>query len=173
MNPPTLSTDRLVLRPFEDADFPHAAAMWGDEDVVRFIGGKTRTRQDVWFASVRGRGMWDVKGYGNWTVIDRETGTFLGEVGFADFMRGIDPDLSQWPEAGWAFSRASWGRGIGSEAVGLAHDWLDRNRPGPSVCIIDEDHKASRRVAEKCGYEYWQMALLGDHPVMVFRRGGA
>ena len=171
MNPPTLTTDRLILRPFEEADYPHAAAMWADEDVVRFIGGRTRSAQDVWFACVRGRGMWDVKGFGNWSVIDRETGTYLGEAGFSDFCRGIEPDLSQWPEAGWAFARASWGRGVGSEAVRLIHRWLDETWPGQSVCIIDEDHAASRRIAEKTGYQVWQMAFLGDHPVTVFRRG--
>ncbi len=171
MNPPTLTTDRLLLRPFEEADFPHAAAMWGDADVVRYIGGKTRSPQEVWFASVRGRGMWDVKGYGGWSVIDRETGTYLGEVGFSDFKRGIEPDLSQWPEAGWTFGRASWGRGIGSEAVKLIHAWLDETQPGQSVCVIDEDNIASRRVAEKAGYGFWTLSTLRDHPVTVFRRG--
>lgn len=171
MIPPTLTTDRLILRPFEEADFPHAAAMWGDADVVRYIGSVTRSPQDVWFACVRGRGMWDIKGFGNWSVIDRETGTYLGEAGFADFMRGIQPDLSQWPEAGWAFARASWGRGIGSEAVKLMHTWLDETHPGKSVCIIDEDNVASRRVAEKAGYMLWTMSKLRDHPVTVYHRG--
>ena len=171
MNPPTLTTDRLILRPFEEGDYPHAVAMWGDEDVVRFIGGATRSPQDVWFASVRGRGMWDVKGYGYWTVIDRESGVFMGEAGFADFRRGMTPDLSQWPEAGWAFGRASWGRGIASEAIAVMHDWLDANRPGQSVCIIDEGNRASRRVAEKSGYEFWTVSEIRGSSVNLYRRG--
>jgi RimJ/RimL family protein N-acetyltransferase len=158
-----LTTDRLILRPFEEADYPHAVAMWGDAEVVRYIGGVTRSPQDVWFACVRGRGMWDIKGYGNWSVIDRESG-------FADFKRGIKPDLSQWPEAGWAFARASWGRGIGSDAVSLMHTWLDEAHPGKSVCIIDEDNIGSRRVAEKAGYMLWTMSTLRDHPVTVYHR---
>lgn len=170
MNPPTLTTDRLILRPLEEGDFPHAAAMWGDEDVVRFIGGVARSPQEVWFASLRGRAMWDVKGFGYWSVVDRETGTFLGEAGFADFKRGMEPDLSQWPEAGWAFGRASWGRGIASETLAAMHAWLDANRPGQSVCIIDEGNHASRRVAEKSGYEFWQVSTIRDHPVNAYRR---
>ena len=170
MNPPILTTDRLILRPMVEGDFSHAAAMWGDEDVVRFIGGMTRGPQDVWFASVRGRGMWDIKGFGYWTVVDRETGQFLGEAGFADFKRGMDPDLSQWPEAGWAFGRASWGRGIASEVVGAMHVWLDENLPGQSVCIIDDGNRASRRVAEKSGYEFWRASELRGKPVNVYRR---
>ncbi|MBD3770380.1 MAG: GNAT family N-acetyltransferase [Rhodobacterales bacterium] len=171
MTPPTLTTDRLILRPFEEGDFPHAAAMWGDVDVVRYIGGVIRSPQDVWFASVRGRGMWDIKGFGYWTVVDRDTGAFLGEAGFSDFKRGIDPDLSQWPEAGWAFGRASWGRGIGSEVVRAMHAWLDQNMAGPSVCIIDDANSASRKVAEKAGYQFWTLSSLRGHPVNVYQRG--
>jgi RimJ/RimL family protein N-acetyltransferase len=114
--------------------------------------------------------MWDVKGFGYWTVLDRETGTWLGEAGFSDFRRGMSPDLSQWPEAGWAFGRASWGRGIGSEVVKRMHAWLDETHHGKSVCIIDEGNKASRRVAEKAGYMLWTMSSLRDHPVTVYHR---
>ncbi len=111
------------------------------------------------------------KGFGYWTVVDRETGAFLGEAGFSDFKRGIDPDLSQWPEAGWAFGRASWGRGIGSEVVRAMHAWLDQNMAGPSVCIIDDANSASRKVAEKAGYQFWTLSSLRGHPVNVYQRG--
>ena len=171
MNPPTLTTERLILRPVQESDFEYSAAMWGDEDVVRFIGGATRSPQEVWFALLRGRAMWNLKSFGYWVVVDRDTGTFLGEAGFADFKRGMDPDLSQWPEAGWAFGRASWGRGIASEVVRTMHTWLDANHPGQSVCIIDDANRASRRVAEKSGYEFWRVSSLGDKPVNVYRRG--
>ncbi|MCA8902005.1 MAG: GNAT family N-acetyltransferase [Hyphomonas sp.] len=170
MTPPVLTTDRLVLRAFEEADHPHAAAMWSDEEVVRFIGARTRSEQDVWFAGVRGRGMWDIKGFGNWTVTERDTGAYLGEAGFADFRRGLTPDLSPWPEAGWAFARAAWGRGIASEAIAAIHDWLDRTQPGQSVCIIDTGNAASRRVAEKCGYQHWCLSEINGDPVNVYRR---
>lgn len=172
MTPPILETDRLTLRPAEVKDFRPAAESWGDPDVVRYIGGKARTPQEVWFAMLRGRAMWDLKGFGYWTVVERATGAWLGEVGFADFKRGLDPDLSQWPEAGWVIGKAAWGRGIASEAVLAAHAWLDQAAPGTSVCIIDTDNAASRRVAEKCGYAYWCAADMNGSPVNVFRRPG-
>ncbi|MEZ5946009.1 MAG: GNAT family N-acetyltransferase [Hyphomonas sp.] len=173
MTPPTLTTERLVLRPAQESDFAPLAAMWGDEEVVRYIGGQTRGPQDVWFTIARGRGMWDIKGFGNWTVTDGASGEVLGEAGFADFRRGITPDLSQWPEAGWAFSKSTWGRGIASEAVGAIHAWLDDARPGLSVCIVDEGNAASRRVAEKCGYRVWCQSELRGAAINIFRRGKA
>jgi RimJ/RimL family protein N-acetyltransferase len=95
---PVLKTERLLLRGAEASDFEDSAAMWGDPDVVKFIGGQTRGRQDAWFTLCRMRGMWDVVGYGNWVVCDRSTGQFLGEVGLANFMRGLKPDISDFPK---------------------------------------------------------------------------
>lgn len=167
--PPILKTERLILRGFEADDFQAVADMWADEDVVRFIGF-SRTPQDAWFASFRVRGMWPVLGYGYWIVTDRETGAFLGETGFADFKRGITPSISTRPEAGWAFAKSAWGRGVATEAVSTTHKWLDANLPGISHCIMDPKHTASRRVAEKVGYSFLSESIYSDKPVNVLQR---
>ena len=59
MKAPILETERLVLRAAEPCDIDAAATMWGSQDVTRFIGGKPRTRQDAWFALLRGVGRID------------------------------------------------------------------------------------------------------------------
>lgn len=99
--------------------------------------------------------MWLLIGFGYWIAVEKPSSRFLGEVWFADFKRGMNPDLSAWPEAGRAFSRRSWGKAYASESVAAIHAWLDEYRPGPSHCIIDGDNIASRRVAEKAGYAFW------------------
>jgi RimJ/RimL family protein N-acetyltransferase len=145
--------------------------MWADQGVVRFIGGKPRSRQEVWFALLRGVGMWQVVGHGYWTVTDKQTGEFLGEGGFADFARGLPEDLVPGPEAGWAFSPATWGRGIATEAVAAMHVWLDANLPGVSSCVIEPDNVASARVAVKTGYVQTGETMLGGARVNTYRRG--
>ena len=50
------------------------------------------------------------------------------------------------------------------------HDWLDEHRPGQSVCIIDPGNAGSQRVAEKCGYEFWETSAYRDAVVNVYRR---
>ena len=170
MIPPTLTTDRLIICAAEPTDVEPHGDMWGDPETVQFIGGATRTRQDAWFALARGRGMWPILGFGYWIVRDRNTGGFLGEVGFADFKRGMTPDLSQWPEAGWVFAKPAWGRGIATEAVAKIHAWLDEKRPSQSVCIIDPSNIASQTVARRVGYELWTQADYGEDPVNIYRR---
>jgi len=168
---PVLETERLRLRPADASDLDAAAAIWADEDVVRFIGGKPRGRQDVWFALLRSAGLWVFKGYGYWVVTDRASGEFLGEAGFADFQRGLPADLVPGPEAGWAFGRAAWGRGIATEAMTAAHRWLDAHRPGVSSCVIEPGNLPSVRVAEKLGYRKSGETLLGGVAVGTYRRG--
>ncbi|MEL7040248.1 MAG: GNAT family N-acetyltransferase [Pseudomonadota bacterium] len=170
MKPPTLLTNRLSLKPCENADYPDMAAMWADPAVVAHIGGQTRDAQDAWFAHLRNRGLWDILGYGYWIVRDRRSGTFVGEVGFADFKRGLDPDISGRPEAGWVLARSGWGQGYASEATQAAHDWLDATLPGRTTCIIDPDNGASIRVAMKLGYDEIGPTDYRGEPILLFER---
>lgn len=168
---PLLFTERLMLRGAVAGDFEDSAAMWGDPEVVRHIGGQTRDRQDAWFTLCRMRGMWDICGYGNWTVRERESGDFVGEIGLADFMRGMEPDLSGEPEAGWAYAARAHGKGYATEALKAVLGWADQHLDAAHVsCIIDPGNGASRRVAEKCGFVQIGASTYRGADVNVFRR---
>ncbi|MBY9066000.1 GNAT family N-acetyltransferase [Hyphomonas sp. WL0036] len=171
MKAPTLETARLILRGAEPRDIDAAATMWGSEAVTRFIGGKPRSRQDAWFALLRGVGLWEMKGFGYWVVADKQTDAYLGEAGFADFERGLPKELIHGPEAGWAFTPASWGKGLATEAVRAMHAWLDASEFRSSCCVIEPDNSGSQRVAEKLGYQRTGETLLAGNVVNTYRRG--
>jgi RimJ/RimL family protein N-acetyltransferase len=152
------------------SDYPDMAAMWADADVVTHLGGRVRDAQDAWFAHLRNRGLWDLLGYGYWIVRERRTELFVGEVGFADFKRGLDPDISGNPEAGWVLAKSAWGKGYATEANIAAHAWLDETRPGRSSCIINPDNPASIRVAEKLDYREIGPTDYRGEPVLLFER---
>jgi hypothetical protein len=105
-----IETPRLVLRPHTRADLDESAAMWGDPETTRFIGGKPYTREEAWARLLRYAGHWDLLGFGHWVARDA-AGRFVGEVGFADFQREIEPRLDA-PEAGWVLARWAQGQGI-------------------------------------------------------------
>jgi RimJ/RimL family protein N-acetyltransferase len=148
---PTLTTDRLTLRAISMADWEPYAAMWADPRVTTFIGGVPRARDVAWTKFGQAAAMWSLFGYGNWAVIDRDGDNFLGVCGFAQYKRGI-AELEGYPEAGWAFAAASWGRGIASEAIGAAVAWADVAGLPETRCLIDDDNAASIRGAERSGY---------------------
>ena len=167
---PTLLTERLKLSHPSQADFEPFAALWQNETVVRFIGGQKRERQDAWLTLMRQAGYWSVLGYGCWTVRRRSDDTYLGEVGFMDSLRGMDPDISGRPEASWVLDEPYWGQGYASEALKATHTWLDQEIPGRSTCIIEPDHSASIRVAQKLGYVDFAASDYRGKAMLIFER---
>jgi len=167
---PVIETGRLVLRGHVKADLDDCAAMWGDPEVTRFIGGKPSTREEVWARLLRYVGHWQAMDYGFWTVREKDGGRFIGEVGFADFKRTMTPSFGDTPEMGWALSPAAQGRGYASEAVGAALAWGDARFGGGRVtCMISPDNAPSLRVAEKMGFR--EFARTDYHgPIILFER---
>ena len=88
---PVLETERLRLRGHRLDDFAASSAMWADEVVTRYIGGRPFTEEEVWARLLRYVGHWALVGYGYWVLEEKATGAFVGEMGFGDFKRDIQP----------------------------------------------------------------------------------
>ncbi len=126
--------------------------MWSHPDVVRFISGAPVPRAEAW-ASFRGAvGHWELLGYGYWIVEEKSTGAFVGEVGFGNFERAIEPPMTV-PEAGWVVNPAMHGRGYGTEALRAALAWGDEHFDAPeTVAIITPGNDPSFRLAARVGF---------------------
>jgi len=169
---PRLETDRLLLRGHRIDDLPDCTAMWGDPEVTRYIGGKPFSREEVWSKILRYAGHWSLLGFGYWLIADRATGRFLGEAGFADFKRQIEPSFAGLPEIGWALAREAQGRGIATEALRAVTAWGDRHfAAGPTLCLIGPGNTGSIRVAEKSGYREFRRTTYKEQPTILFQRG--
>jgi RimJ/RimL family protein N-acetyltransferase len=168
---PTLETERLRLRGHRPEDLDACAAMWGDPLVTRHIGGKPFSREEVWWKILRYAGHWSWLGFGYWVAEDKATGQFLGEGGFADFKRDIQPSIEGLPEIGWALVPSAHGKGLATEAVRALCAWADAQFGKlRTVCIIDPENIASAWVAKKCGYQEVQRTTYRDHPTVLYRR---
>ena len=169
---PILETERLKLRPHTLEDFPHCAAMWADPVVTRFIGGKPSTEQQSWMRMLGYAGHWALMGYGYWAVVEKASGQYVGEVGFADFQRELEPSIKGIPELGWALVASRHGQGYATEALRAAAAWGDaRFGAARTVCLIDAANLASLRVAEKLGYGSPLPAMYKGEPLLLFSRG--
>jgi RimJ/RimL family protein N-acetyltransferase len=168
---PVLETERLRLRPVLEADLAAHAAMLADPETVRFVGGKTATREEAWRKLLIGPGLWPVLGFGYWSVEAKEDGAYLGQAGFADFKRQMIPSIEGIPEMGWMFSPRAQGRGFATEAGRAALAWADEVLKGREIAaIIDHANAASIRVAEKLGFTAREDALYKGEPTLLFRR---
>lgn len=169
---PVIETERLRLRGHRVADFKDCAAMWADPIVTQYIGGRPFTAEEVWARLLRYAGHWTWLGFGYWLIEDRETGHFVGELGFADFKRALDPPLNAtMPELGWALAATAHGRGYATEAVRAAITWGDTHLGATAtMCLIDPANQPSIRVAQKCGYHPAGDRQYKGHTVQLFTR---
>jgi RimJ/RimL family protein N-acetyltransferase len=168
---PVIETERLVLRGHRAADLPAYAAMWGDPEVVRYIGGRPFTPEETWSRLLRGVGHWAVTGFGYWIVEEKASGRLAGETGLADFKREMTPSLGGAPEAGWVMAPWAHGRGYATEAVRAALAWGDEHlKPERTVCIIAPENTASIRVAKKCGFEEVSRTTYKGDAIVIFER---
>jgi RimJ/RimL family protein N-acetyltransferase len=169
---PTLETDRLILRAHRLDDFEPGAAMWGNEAVARFIGGKPFTPEEVWQRVLRYPGHWALLGFGYWVLEDKATGRFAGEAGLLNLNRAIEPPFGDAPEAGWVLAPWAHGKGYATEAMARAVGWADAQLGAPrTVCMISPQNTPSLRVAEKLGYrEYARTTYKGSPTILLERR---
>ena len=146
---PTLETERLLLRPLRSSDLDDYAAMREDREVLRYLvgaGGEPwdRGRSSRHMAFMIGH--WQVWGTGSWAVEHKETGAFIGLVGFSE------PE--GWPglELAWTLARPYWGHGYATEAAreALSYAFTTCKRE-VVISLIHPENRASIRVAERIG----------------------
>ena len=138
-----LTTDRLVLRGWRDADRPAFHAMNSDPQVMATIGPvMTRAQSDAFMNRVTHH--FDEHGYGLWCVeLDGEA------VGFTGFMV---PWFREGVEIGWRIRSEFWGRGIAPEAATecVRHGFEDLGFD-EIISFTAATNSKSRRVMDKIG----------------------
>jgi RimJ/RimL family protein N-acetyltransferase len=137
--------------------------------VVRHIGGKPSTGEEAWRRLLGYAGLWSLLGFGYWAIEEQASGRYVGDIGFAEFERDIDPPLRGMLECGWVLARAAQGQGYASEALAAIETWRREHLPQwPTVCIIAPDNAPSVRVAEKAGFRRWRETMYHGQPTLVF-----
>lgn len=168
---PVLETARLRLRGHRVDDFGPLAALWADPEVIRYMGGKPSTPQEAWMRLMRYPGMWVLLRYGFWAIEEKASGRVIGDIGYMDARRPMEPPLDGMPELGWALARDAQGRGYAREALsavlawGKAHFGAHR-----AVCTIEPDNAASIRLATDAGFVFLHEVSYRDAPVQVYVR---
>ncbi len=109
---------------------------------------------------------WELRGYGQWCVIEKVTGHVIGCVGFYHPQR-------QWPgvDLGWVIQRSRWGHGFATEAATAALVWVwEHTQIDRIVSLIAPDDLRSIRIATKIGerFERADVDPVHGEPVHVY-----
>jgi RimJ/RimL family protein N-acetyltransferase len=168
---PLIETERLILRGFEADDLDAHAATLGNPTVTLHLTGSPMSREDAWRRLMMAVGQWPLLGYGYWAVTLKSDHRLVGQCGFADFQRAIEPDISGEPEMGWIFDPSVHGQGVAFEACTAALAWADSNLDADGYpAIISLENEPSIRLAERLGFERLPDAMYRDEQVALFRR---
>ena len=143
-----IETTRLLLRPIDaDADFQGWAEMMADAETVKYLWSNAPLdAEKAWINIVFHIGHWQARGYGFFSVILKETGTWVGRIG------PYNPHGWPEPEIGWAVHPAHTRRGYASEAAAACLPFVFETLGWDKVAhVIVEGNLGSIGVAERIG----------------------
>ena len=161
---PTVTTERLILRPWQDRDAAPFAALNADPRVAEFLP-KVLTRAESNAQMARIRAHFAERGFGLWAVEARDTGKFVGSIGLScpRFTTHFTPCV----EVGWRVASSHWGKGYATEAaaasVAYGFETLGLAEIVSFTAVIN--HR-SRRVMERIGMTH-DAADDFDHPLLA------
>jgi RimJ/RimL family protein N-acetyltransferase len=151
---PILRTNRLRLREWRLTDLEDAFRIWGDPEVVRFLGKQKVVRdldeQREWLMpriERWSRPEWYER-YDIWAIALPDTDRVIGTI----FLKPFDNRLHERIEIGWHFASAFWRQGFATEAAREVLRYaFDVRRHARIEALVLSDNLASIRLATRLG----------------------
>lgn len=147
-----LQSYRLLFRHLETEDLEGLYRLYSDPEIRRYFPDGTRSYEETkeeleWFSNGHPRH----PELGLWAAVRKDSGEFIGRCGLLPWE--IDGVMEV--EVAYMIAKEHWGQGFGSEAAlaiveyGFSSLGLKR-----IIALIDEDHDASIRTAERAGLRF-------------------
>lgn len=151
-----LTTERFVLRRFDESDVDFVFDLYSRWEVQRYIGRTPRLMADRAEAAERvaRSAAFDDGAHGIWLIADRHTGERHGTLLLKSLPASAPTDPlppSGETEIGWHLHPDAWGRGVATEAARrvLLHAF-DAGLPRV-LAVTHPDNAASQAVAQRIG----------------------
>ena len=146
-----ITTDRLVLRTWDESDLDPFMEATNTPTVMRWLGG-VWPRADHEAAFERIQHYQRDFGHTLWLVEDRASGELLGFCGLKRVNSPGAGDLTGTAEVGWRLRESAWGKGIAKEAAIAALDLaFGRFDYGEVVAITVAGNEASQGLMRRLG----------------------
>jgi [ribosomal protein S5]-alanine N-acetyltransferase len=160
-----LTTARLHLRPFTEADGAAIHAVYADPDVMRYVGhGAHRTMAETASALRTYGDVLERRGYSFLAVTERAGGALIGDGGLHP-LGGVGPDV----ELGYTLARDAWGKGYATElGLALVEYAFGVLRVPRVVAQVEPANSASRRVLAKLGMTERETRTAYGRPHLLY-----
>lgn len=154
-----------MLRKMTNEDIEPLLQILGDPEVMRFsvlgVDDESGVRKFIDVTLKR----YERDGTAQWAVIEKQSGTFIGECGIAVQM--IDGQKEY--EIGYRFNRKYWRQGFASEAAIACRDYgFQKLQLKRLISIIERENVASIGVAKKVGMTLEKESVFHNIPVQIY-----
>lgn len=156
-----IETERLVLRPYREADRAPFAEMNGHPEVGAWLGGVLdRAQSDAMMDRITAHIA--EKGYGFWAAERKADGRLVGAIGLLTM--ADDLPIPGGVELAWRLHPDAQGTGLATEGALAARDWALANLDvAELVAITAATNVRSQAVMRKLGMSH-DPARDFDHP---------
>ena len=140
----------MSLRLIKEDDLELVAQLNADPEVRKFFPDGAQDREQTKSRIQQFVRFYEDKGLACFVMYNKKTNEFIGRCGFGPIETGEI-------EVGYLIVRKLWGMGYASEALKALLDWSKVNiNSDYIIAFAPLDHKASHRVMEKSGMEYYK-----------------
>lgn len=160
---PTIETERLRLRGWEERDFPAFASFRADPELQAFLG-HPMTEAEAWDHFCIDLGVWALRGYGIFAIADQGNDRAIGYTGLWYPLDIDEPELS------WSLFAGQTGKGYATEAATAARRWVYQVLGfAPLMSLVHPDNLASKAVAKRLGAVFEKETMLDGEPRHLYR----
>jgi len=157
-------TDRLIIRELSTSDAENFYKLNSDPEVIQFTGDAPFSSVDEAKGFLENYNEYAEYGYGRWAVLSKADNEFLGWC-------GLKYNEEQMVDLGFRFFKKYWGNGFATEAAKACLDY------GFSKLLLETiigraliENKASIKVLEKIGMEFWKETICHGNNKCVYYR---
>ncbi len=161
-----LTTSRLNIRKFVDADFEELFSMLSDPQVMEFsLKGAISKEEAGKYYEERIIGHYEKYGHGFLALIDKSDQTLVGFAGLINQQIGDDERI----ELAYRLASRYWRKGLATEAVKAIRDYAwDAFDFDSLIAIIDEKNIRSVSVAKKAGFYPLKKTIFYGFDVLIY-----
>jgi ribosomal-protein-alanine N-acetyltransferase len=148
---PTLRTQRLILRPFTEADAPAYQALVSDPEVLRYTGESPVTSIEATLEILRTRPLRDyaVHGFGRMAVVLQDSHELIGFCGLKR-LEAFNNEV----DIGYRFVARYWGSGFATESAAALYAYgKNELKLARIIGLVIPENIGSVRVLEKLGMQ--------------------
>ncbi|MFO1159001.1 MAG: GNAT family N-acetyltransferase [Reyranellaceae bacterium] len=162
---PSISTERLVLTPYDMSDVDELHRVMSNPEVMRHIGQGALSRAEVHDIVARDVARWNEIEMGWWTIRLSAGRRLIGQICLRP-----DKDVGE-VAVGYALDVGYWRQGLAREALGAVVDYGFREKfLKRIVATVRPENVASCGLLERCGFSREPDLFLRNKTLCLYAR---